>query len=122
MLCSVALVMSLCDLVDDSLPGSLSMEFSRQECWGGLPCPLPEDLSCLGIEPTSPVSPASQADSLPSGNSLPGKSQVLYLGKADSLPGKPINNILITQTNSIFQNKTKFNEKNGIVLHFCECL
>ena len=36
----------------------LSMGFSRQEDWGGLPCPPPGDLPDLGIEPTSPVSPA----------------------------------------------------------------
>ena len=28
----------------------LSMGFSRQEYWGGLPCPPPEDLPNLGIE------------------------------------------------------------------------
>ena len=36
----------------------LSMGFSRQEYWGGLPCPSPGDLSNLGIEPTSLMSPA----------------------------------------------------------------
>ena len=28
----------------------LSMEFSRQEYWSGLPCPSPADLPILGIE------------------------------------------------------------------------
>ena len=41
------------------------MGFSRQECWSGLPCPSPEDLSDLGTELISPVSPALQEDSLP---------------------------------------------------------
>ena len=36
----------------------LSMEFSRQEYWSGLPFPTPRDLPDLGIEPMSPVSPA----------------------------------------------------------------
>ena len=36
----------------------LSMGFSRQEYWNGLPFPLPEDLPNLGVEPTSPVYPA----------------------------------------------------------------
>ena len=36
----------------------LSMGSSRQEYWGGLPCPPPEDLSDPGIEPMSIVSPA----------------------------------------------------------------
>ena len=43
----------------------LSMGFSRQEYWSGLPCPPPGDLPDPGIEPQSPASPASQADSLP---------------------------------------------------------
>ena len=40
----------------------LSMGFSRQEYWGGLPFPSPRDLPDPGIEPESP---ALQADSLP---------------------------------------------------------
>ena len=43
----------------------LSMGFSRQEYWSRLPCPPPGDLPDSGIEPTSPVSPALQVDSLP---------------------------------------------------------
>ena len=41
----------------------LSMGFSRQECWSGLPFPSPGDLPDPGIEPGSP---ALQADALPS--------------------------------------------------------
>ena len=36
----------------------LTMEFSRQEYWSGLPFPTPGDIPDLGIEPTSPVYPA----------------------------------------------------------------
>ena len=43
----------------------LSMGFSRQEYWSGLPFPSPGDLPNPGIEPTSPVSPALHANSLP---------------------------------------------------------
>ena len=39
----------------------LSMGFSRQEYWSGLPFPTPGDLPNPGIEPRSP---ALQADSL----------------------------------------------------------
>ena len=41
----------------------LSMGFSRQECWSGLPFPSPGDLPDPGIEPGSP---ALRADALPS--------------------------------------------------------
>ena len=34
---------------------SLSMEFSRQEYWSGLPYPLPEDLPGPGIESVFPA-------------------------------------------------------------------
>ena len=46
----------------------LSMGFSRQEYWDGLPFPSPGDLPDPGIKSTSPVSPVSSAlqeDSLP---------------------------------------------------------
>ena len=36
----------------------LSMEFSRQECWSGLPWPYPGDLPHPGVEPASLMSPA----------------------------------------------------------------
>ena len=45
---------------------SLSMGFSRQEYWSGLPCPPPGDLPYPGIEPVSPVSPMLQVKSFPS--------------------------------------------------------
>ena len=41
----------------------LSMGFSRQEYWSGLPFPSPGDLPDPGIKPRSP---ALQADTLPS--------------------------------------------------------
>ena len=41
----------------------LSMGFSRQEYWSGLPFPSPGDLPDSGIEPRSPT---LQADTLPS--------------------------------------------------------
>ena len=42
----------------------LSMEFSRQEYWRGLPCPPPADLPDLGIELMAPAARALQAGSL----------------------------------------------------------
>ena len=45
---------------------SLSMGFSRQEYWSGLPCPPRGDLPELGTEPTPPMSSALQAEIHPS--------------------------------------------------------
>ena len=42
----------------------LSIGFFRQEYWSGLPFPPPRDRRDTGIEPVTPVSPASQVDSL----------------------------------------------------------
>ena len=36
----------------------LSMGFSREEYWSGLPFPTPGDLPDSGMEPMSPASPA----------------------------------------------------------------
>jgi len=52
----------------------MSMGFSRQEYWSGLPFPSPGDLTDPGIEPRSP---ALQADSLLS--EPPGKSSICVL-------------------------------------------
>ena len=52
----------------------LSVGFSKQEDWSGLPFPSPENIPNTGIEPGSP---ALQADSLQSES--PGKSR--YVGR-----------------------------------------
>ena len=75
------LVTQLCLILCDPLrtiahQAPLSMEFSRQEYWSGLPCPSPGDLSDPGIEPGSP---ALQADSLLS--EPPGKLNLFILIK-----------------------------------------
>ena len=57
------LLLFSCLVVSDSLrphgllscQAPLSMEFSRQEYWTGLPFPSPEDLPDPGIEPRSPA-------------------------------------------------------------------
>ena len=38
---SLQLCLTLCDLIECSPPGSLSLGFSRQEHWSGLPFPTP---------------------------------------------------------------------------------
>ena len=65
--------LTLSNSMDCSLPGSLSMEFSRPEYWSGYPFPSPGDLPNPGIKLGSP---ALQADSLPA-----------------ELPGKPVNQL-----------------------------
>ena len=57
-MCSVA---QLCQLIATpwTVPcqAPLSMEFSKQEYWSGLPFPSPRDLRDPGIKPVSLVSP-----------------------------------------------------------------
>ena len=48
----------------------LSMEFSRQEYWSGLPFPSPEDFSNPGIKPGSPALQVNSLPSQPSGKPL----------------------------------------------------
>ena len=50
------------------------MEFSRQECWSGLPFPSPGELPDPGIEPGSPALQAAALLSEP-----PGKLSQKYL-------------------------------------------
>ena len=45
-------------LQTEACQAPLSMGFSRQEYWSGLPCPPPADPLHPGIEPTSFMSPA----------------------------------------------------------------
>ena len=59
----------------------LSMEFSRQEYWSGLPFPSPGNLPIPGIEPVSLVSPALQAHPLPKPGPSEWKHQVLTTGQ-----------------------------------------
>ena len=64
-ICSDGLVIKSCPtlvtLWTIACQAPLSMGFSRQEYWSGLPFPSPGDLSHPGIEPRSP---ALQADSM----------------------------------------------------------
>ena len=69
-----------CDPMSRSPTGSsLSMRFSRQEYWNGLPFPSPGELPDPGIEPRPP---ALQADALPT--ELCGKPLV-YISSVQSL-------------------------------------
>ena len=58
--------LTLWDPMDRSTQGSsVHGILQAQEYWSGLPFPPPGDLPDSRTEPTSPVSPALQADSLP---------------------------------------------------------
>ena len=74
---------------------ALSMEFSRQEYWNGLPCPSPGDLPNPGIKPRSPA--------------LPGR---FFTTKA---PGTP----KMKWSNSIFNQQTCLYPQNNyfLILH-----
>ena len=61
---SLQLCPTLCNLWTVAHQAPLSMRFSRQEYWSGLPFPPPGDLPDPGTELVSPTSPALQADSL----------------------------------------------------------
>ena len=64
----------------------LSVGFSRQEYWSGLPCPSPGDFLNPGIEPGSP---AWQADSLPLNHqgrpSVSETHRISFLGDGDKV-------------------------------------
>ena len=54
-----------------ALQAPLSMGFSRQEHWSGLPFPSPGDLPNPGIEPGSPALQADALSSEPPGKGSP---------------------------------------------------
>ena len=56
--CGVKSCSTLCNPMAVAHQAPLSMGFSRQEYWSGLPCPLAGDLPDTGVEPTSLTSPA----------------------------------------------------------------
>ena len=71
----------------------LSMRFSRQEDWSGVPFPSPEDLPNPGSEARSP---ALQTDSLPS--ELPGKPSGEYKKGLSLSIGDMINEMSLIQS------------------------
>ena len=74
--CLQASVCVSCSVMSDSVTSwttahqaLLSMEFSRQEYWSGLPFPSPGDRPNPGVEPTPPALRADSFLSEPSGKS-----------------------------------------------------
>ena len=87
----------------------LSIGFSQQKYWSGLPCPPPGDVPNPRIECASPVSPVLQADSLPLSHrgspldmfaaAAAAKSRQSCLAPIDgSPPGSPVPGILQPRT------------------------
>ena len=70
--CQVASVTSNSLLRTVAHQAPLSMGFSRQEYWSGLPFPPPRDRPNPGIEPMSPKSPALAGRVLPTAPPIPG--------------------------------------------------
>ena len=97
----------------------LSMEFSRQEYWSGLPCPPPGDLPNPG---TKPRCPALQADSLPS--EPPGKPRNTGVGSLSLLQGifptQELNWDLLHCRQILYQlsHFNSYRNSNLIFLHF----
>ena len=60
--------LTLCNLWTVAHQDPLSMGFSRQEYWSGLPFPSPGYLPDPGIEPRSPTLQADALTSVPPGN------------------------------------------------------
>ena len=79
-LCFTQLCPTLRNPMDCSPPGpTVCGIFQARIDWSGLPFPLPGDLPDPGIEPMSLISPALQADSLPS--EPPGKLHWIVIPK-----------------------------------------
>ena len=81
MVCMCVLVTKLCPTVVTpwivAHQAPLSMGFSRQEYWSGLPFPSPGDLPDPGIEPRSPTLQADALTSEPPGKPLQ-KGRILF--------------------------------------------
>ena len=80
----------------------LSMGFSRQEYWSGLPCPPPGDLPDLGIQPTSLMSPALAGVFFTTAATAAAKSLQSCPTLRDAIdgspPGSPVPGILQART------------------------
>ena len=83
MIISISCIQLFVTLWTVALQASLSMGFSNQEYWSGLPCPPPGNLPDPGIEPASLMSLASGKE--PTYQCKKQEAQVRSLGWEDSL-------------------------------------
>ena len=112
--CYGGLVIKLCLTLERprtvACQAPLSMGFSRQEYWSGLPFPFPGDLPDPGIKPRSP---ALQADSLLT--ELQGKLSLLVIVSRRNVPEKG------TMVSFYLQSYVDIGEGNGNPLHYGGC-
>ena len=83
----------------------LSMGFSRQECWSGLPCLLPGDLPYPWMEPASFMSPVLAVKSLPL---VPPGKPLLSLNSVQFNTFLLLRTFWVQGTLEILKNKTAF--------------
>ena len=60
LMCMLSCIQLFANLWTVAFQAPVSVGFSRQEHWSGLPCPAPADLPAPGIEPPPPGAPALQ--------------------------------------------------------------
>ena len=76
-----------------ALQASLSLRFSRQEYYSGLPFPPPRDLPDPGIEPGLPALPSDSLSSEPPGKLIASLLYVYYFVNAMLLIPLPTDHI-----------------------------
>ena len=84
---TVQLCPTLCKPMDIACQAPLSMGFSRQEYWSGLPFLPPGDLPGPGIEPKSPALADGFFTTKPTGKPLPGSVNLLLEALTPAIPG-----------------------------------
>ena len=81
---------TLCDPMTVAHQAPLSLEFSRQEYWSGLPCPSPGNLPDPGIKPRSPSLQAGSLPSEPAGKPKHTLFASVQNGGQTGMPGKKV--------------------------------
>ena len=82
--------LTLCNPMTVACPAPLSMGFSRQEHWSGLPCPPPGDYPDPAIELISLMSPALAGGLFTTPVHPKGDQSWVFIGRTDVEAGSPI--------------------------------
>ena len=108
---------TLCNPVALACQAPLSMRYSWQENWSGLPWPSPGDLPNPGVEPAPLKAPALQVDSLPLGHQGSPKMWCVYIYIHFNLGTYDIYHIIYT---CIYTHKMKYShkkEQNSVIFN-----